>query len=152
MKNRGCPRWLHHNLLLTRPGYHALDIGIDIEGGKICILLYADDIVLIAENENDLQLLLHILNTRCKHKALNVNFEKTKIVHFRNPSVKLLINILNNTGDKTQPFLQPECIEPLSHISIQFNCTFNLRINSFNSIHFFLMIPRSLFAITVTYS
>jgi hypothetical protein len=65
----------------------ALDIGIDIEGGKIGILLYADDIVLIAENENDLQLLLHILNTRCKHKALNVNFEKTKIVHFRNPSV-----------------------------------------------------------------
>ena len=65
----------------------ALDIGIDIEGEKIGILLYADDIVLIAENENDLQLLLHILNTRCKHKALNVNFEKTKIVHFRNPSV-----------------------------------------------------------------
>jgi hypothetical protein len=33
-----------------------------------------DDIVLIAENENDLQLLLDILNTWCKHKALNVNF------------------------------------------------------------------------------
>ena len=32
----------------------ALDIGIDIEDEKICILLYADDIVLIAENENDL--------------------------------------------------------------------------------------------------
>ena len=65
----------------------ALDIGIDIEGERIGILLYADDIVLIAENENDLQLLLDILNTWCKHKALNVNFEKTKIVHFRNPSV-----------------------------------------------------------------
>jgi hypothetical protein len=46
--------------------------------------LYADDTVLIAENENDLQLLLDILNAWCKHKALNVNFEKTKIVHFRN--------------------------------------------------------------------
>ena len=34
----------------------ALDIGIDIESEKIGILLYADDIVLIAENENDLQL------------------------------------------------------------------------------------------------
>jgi hypothetical protein len=34
----------------------ALDIGIDIESEKNCILLYADDIVLIAENENDLQL------------------------------------------------------------------------------------------------
>ena len=65
----------------------ALDIGIDIEGEKIGILLYADDIVLIAENENDLQLLIDILNTWCKHKALNENFEKTKIVHFRNPSV-----------------------------------------------------------------
>ena len=32
----------------------ALDIGIDIEDEKIGILLYADDIVLIAENENDL--------------------------------------------------------------------------------------------------
>ena len=54
---------------------------------NISILLYADATVLIAENENDLQLLLDILNTWCKHKALNVNFEKTKIVHFRNPSV-----------------------------------------------------------------
>ena len=54
---------------------------------KIGILLYADDIVLIAENENDLQLRIDILNKWCKHKALNVNFEKTKIVHFRNPSV-----------------------------------------------------------------
>jgi hypothetical protein len=44
-------------------------------------------IVLIAENENDFQLLLDVLNTWCKHKALNVNFEKTKIVHFRNPSL-----------------------------------------------------------------
>jgi hypothetical protein len=65
----------------------ALDIGIDIECEQICILLCADDIILIAENENDLQLLLDILNTWCKHKALDVNFEKTKIVHFRNPSV-----------------------------------------------------------------
>jgi hypothetical protein len=54
---------------------------------NISILVYADATVLIAENENDLQLLLDILNTWCKHKALNVNFEKTKIVHFRNPSV-----------------------------------------------------------------
>ena len=54
---------------------------------NISILLYTDATVLIAENENDLQLLLHIINTRCKYKALNVNFEKTKIVHFRNPSV-----------------------------------------------------------------
>ena len=54
----------------------ALDIGIDIDGEKNGILLYADDIVLIVENENDLQLLLDILYTWCKYKVLNVNFEK----------------------------------------------------------------------------
>ena len=51
-------------------------------------MLYADDIVLIAENESDLQLLLDVLNIWCKNKLLNVNHEKTKIVHFRNPSVQ----------------------------------------------------------------
>ena len=41
----------------------ALDVGIDIDGEKLAILLYADDIVLLAENENDLQLLLDVLKT-----------------------------------------------------------------------------------------
>ena len=38
----------------------ALDVGIDIDGEKFAILLYADDIVLLAANENDLQLLLDV--------------------------------------------------------------------------------------------
>ena len=43
----------------------ALDIGINSDGEKVGILLYADDIVLIAENESDLQLLLDVLNIWC---------------------------------------------------------------------------------------
>lgn len=39
----------------------ALDTGIDIDGEKVGILLYAGDIVLIVQNESDLQLLLDIL-------------------------------------------------------------------------------------------
>ena len=34
----------------------SLDKGITIGNEKVSILLYADDIVIIAENENDLQL------------------------------------------------------------------------------------------------
>ena len=40
----------------------ALEVSIDIDGEKLAILLYADDIVLLAENEKALQLLLDILN------------------------------------------------------------------------------------------
>ena len=47
---------------------------------------------MIAENENDLQILLNTLDTWCKNKLLNVNLEKTKVVHFRNPSVKQTSN------------------------------------------------------------
>ena len=43
----------------------ARGVGIDIDGEKLAILLYADDIVLLAENENDLQLLLDVFNRWC---------------------------------------------------------------------------------------
>ena len=78
----------------------ALDIGIDIDDEKIGILLYADDIVLVAENEADLQLLLDILDTWCKRKLLTVNLDKTKVVHFRNPSVKQTTKIFLLNGEE----------------------------------------------------
>jgi hypothetical protein len=99
-----------------------LDIGIYIEGEQIGIPLYTDDIVLIAENENDLQLLIYILNTWCKHKALNIIFEKTKIVALMFVT-KLFLNILNNTGDKTQLCFKPEFT--LNHsVIFPFSCRF----------------------------
>ena len=47
------------------------------------ILLYADDIVLLAEKEKDLQSLLHVLNDWCSLNGLSVNNE----IRFRPPSV-----------------------------------------------------------------
>jgi hypothetical protein len=43
-----------------------LDIGIDIDNGKICILLFADDIVILADDEVKLQMLLEFTNEWCK--------------------------------------------------------------------------------------
>ena len=71
----------------------ALDVGIDIDGEKLAILLYADDIVLLAENENDLQLLLDVLNRWCVKYHMSVNIDKSKVVHFRGPSVARTNNI-----------------------------------------------------------
>ena len=61
-----------------------LNIGININGKIISILLYADDIILLAKSEPELQSLLLALESWCKYWQLNVNISKTKIIHFRN--------------------------------------------------------------------
>lgn len=52
-------------------------------------LLYADDMVLIAENEQDLQLMLDELYNWCSQWRLKVNETKTKVVHFRKPNIPM---------------------------------------------------------------
>ena len=51
---------------------------------NIPILLYADDIVLISENESNLQKMLDHVDSWCKKWQMRVNVDKTKVVHFRN--------------------------------------------------------------------
>jgi len=58
-------------------------IGVDFHGVTISLLLYADDVVLLAEAESDLQNLILILNSWCKRWRLNVNKSKTQIMHIR---------------------------------------------------------------------
>jgi len=50
---------------------------------KVNSLLYADDMVLFAETEQDLQTCLYTLEKWCKEWRVKVNTEKSKIVHFR---------------------------------------------------------------------
>ena len=60
-----------------------MDVGIQLDGEKMCILLYADDVELLAENANDLQTLLHALNIWCLSNDMSLNTEKSNINHFR---------------------------------------------------------------------
>ena len=61
-------------------------LGVRISPQKvISILLYADDIVLISENEQNLQKMLNIVNNWITRWRMKVNLpDKTKIVQFRN--------------------------------------------------------------------
>ena len=62
----------------------ALDIGVNIGDELVLnILLYADDIVLLAESEADLQLLLFVVECWCKKWRLEINLTKTNILHVR---------------------------------------------------------------------
>ena len=49
----------------------------------VSILLYANDIVLLAENENDLQSMLNLLDTWCSSNHLKMNPIKSQSIHFR---------------------------------------------------------------------
>ena len=60
------------------------NIGIKIHDDLLInILLYADDIVLITENEADLQFLLFVVESWCKKWRLEINLTKTNILHVR---------------------------------------------------------------------
>ena len=59
--------------------------GITFGDCKLNALLYADDLILIAENPHKLQSLLQSLSHWCLNNGMTINPEKTKIMHFRTP-------------------------------------------------------------------
>ena len=67
---------------------NSLNKGIDLDGYLLSILLYADDIALIAGTEDDLQCMLDKLYSYCQRWRLKINTTKTNVVHFRNARKK----------------------------------------------------------------
>ena len=65
----------------------SLGKGVSIDDELISILLYADDIVLMAESASDLQLMLDCLNEWCSSNSMMVNASKSNVIHFRPNSV-----------------------------------------------------------------
>ena len=68
-------------------GVKNLKCGVKISTGELSILLYADDIVLIAPSEENLQKMLNFVTEWCRKWCMAVNTEKTKVVHFRKKSI-----------------------------------------------------------------
>ena len=66
---------------------NSLGVGVDIGQEKVSVLLYADDLVLLAETEADLQKLLDTLSNWCTRNHIRVNEDKSNVVHFRTPSI-----------------------------------------------------------------
>ena len=75
-----------------------MNLGIDIDELQLSILLYADDIALIAPDADSLQLMLDKLHDWCSRWRLTINSDKTKIVHFR-PLIVQTCNIQFSCGN-----------------------------------------------------
>ena len=81
-----------------------VEVGADLQ---LSCLLYADDIVLLADKEDDLQALLKIVNTWCSKWRLEVNLLKTNIMHVhknRKPRSNFNFNFENKTVDYCEQY------------------------------------------------
>ena len=63
-----------------------LHCGVEYGDNSISMLLYADDIILIANDEHKFQRMLDVLDEYCKTWRLTINPNKSKIVHFHRKS------------------------------------------------------------------
>ena len=64
-----------------------LNVGVDTSDGTVSILLYADDIALIAPSEKNLQKMLDTLSAWTDKWLMHIHPDKSQIVHFRNNEV-----------------------------------------------------------------
>ena len=87
---------------------------------KIIVLLYADDTVLFAESEEEMQLLLNDFSSYCKTWKLNINNDKTKLLVFGHRSRRKCNIYLNET--------LLEMVEAYKYLGVMFSKTrsFNL--------------------------
>ena len=71
--------------------YHikSLNKGVQIGPDNVSILLYADDMVFIADTEKDLQNMLNCMYEWARKWRLKVNVDKSNIIHFRNSRTRL---------------------------------------------------------------
>ena len=60
------------------------NLGINIDERCVSILAYADDIVLLAPDQDKLQKMLNIMFNWCYKHWLIINYDKLQIMHFRN--------------------------------------------------------------------
>jgi hypothetical protein len=65
---------------------HAPGTGAQLSGRLVQILLYADDIVLLARTADELQAQLDALHSFCEQKCMTVNVAKTKVMVFNGVS------------------------------------------------------------------
>ena len=77
-----------------------LECGASYGESVVSILLYANDIVLLSDNEVKLQWMLSCPNDYCNSWDLTINFEKKK--HFRPTSTKQTVSILRCGNNKME--------------------------------------------------
>jgi hypothetical protein len=97
---------------LLREGFKGINTGFL----KLFLLLYADDIVIIAESLDDLQKGMDILKDYCERWKLTVNINKTKVMIFRKGGrLPRNIRVMYNGSEI-------EIVNKFTYLGIVFSC------------------------------
>lgn len=85
---QGCPLSPFLFNILIRDTENAFLVGtmwgkVKVGGEKVKVLEYADDLVILSEEEEGMRWLLNRFEMYCNEKGLEGNTEKTKIIRFR---------------------------------------------------------------------
>ena len=88
-------------ILFLKEGNYGVKLNEDLE---VSVLAYADDLVFLSENEEDLQKLLDVVFNWCRRWRVCINIEKTKIMHFRKLNVPCSENIFK-LGKETVQYI-----------------------------------------------
>ena len=83
---------------------------------NLSVLMYADDTVIMAENEHDMQMNIDLLNDYCKCNKLNVTISKTKSMVFARYKT-----MLHNIPTFTFGNIDLEHIEDYIYLGVCFN-------------------------------
>ena len=67
-----------------------LNLGVSAAGKRLSLLLYADDIVLLADSQEELQRMLGAVQAFCRRWRMQMNMSKTKVMAFGASGVKNL--------------------------------------------------------------
>ena len=77
---------LYINLLVEK--LRGAGLGVNCTGRMGIALLYVDDAVLLAEDEEQVKQSLRVIHKLCSEWAVDVNVEKSGVVHIRRRDVK----------------------------------------------------------------
>ena len=91
--------------LVLRLAIQDQQIGARVQGQYINNLRFADDIVLLAENEEDLQFLVSEVDTFSKKFGLTINKSKTVVQVFNRDKIQLNIQIDGKSLDQVENFI-----------------------------------------------
>lgn len=100
------------------------DMGINIVDKKLSILLYANDIAMVANNEEDLQHLLNKLHCWCKKWRVLINTDTSNCMHFRRG------NSSQTEFEFTVGRNDWEIVEQYKYLGVTFNCKRNFTPNA----------------------
>ena len=100
-----------------------LDLGIPIGTTKLSILVYADDVVILAENEEDLQTMLDVISQWGRKWRIKFNNRKSNVVHYRNKNTEPTISQFYLSNQLIERVKQYKYLGVILHEYVDFNVT-----------------------------